>query len=1252
MARAGERIGDRFVVDAEISSAGMTTVLRGRDERSGRPVALKLYPAAESVERFEREAAVLAALDHPAIVRYVAHGALEGGGRWLATEWIEGETLAAKLTARPLALEEAIRVAQTIAEALGAAHDRGLVHSDVKPANLLLAATSDDHVEARLLDFGVVALADADVRTRTAVSVLVGTPAYMAPEQVRGGEPVDARTDVWGLGCVLYEAIGGRAAFHGEHLQALFAKILFEDPPPLRERRPGVPPELDALIGAMLDKDPALRPASMASVRRSLDRIASAMPASPAPTPSARLTRGEQRLYSVVMAGALGEGEHLGALLAPFGGRVERLADGSAVWLASGAAEATDLAALAARAAIAIKAAFASVPVALATGRGEGTAGASAVGEVLDRAAALLTPGPIRLDGVTAGLLDGQFVVDEAEDGRGAILRAVEDGEAPRTLLGQPTPCVGREREIARLESFFAETVESSRAGVVLVTAAAGTGKSRLRGELVTRLRDRAQVWQGRGDPVKVGSSFGLLAPALRRTAGILDGEPLDVRREKLRLRVRRRVPAAEAGRVAAFLSDIAGAPMPDAEHPELRAARGDAMVMGDQLARAWQGFVEAETAAQPLVVVLDDLQWADPPSVRLVDLMLRTQRDRPLFVLAFARPEVMTQFPGLWSGRSLVTMELAELGRRAAGELVERILDERATPDLVARLVELAGGNAFFLEELIRSVALGEELPDTVLAIVQTRLERLDAESRRLVRAASVFGQSFWAGGLAELTGGSAGVVSRLDLLASAEIVTPRPSSRFPGEREYQFRYALVREAAHAMLTPADAVLGHRLAGLWLEAKGESDPAVLAAHFERGELPERAVVWHRRAAEQALEGNDLAGALASAARGIEAGASDEYGALRLVEAEAYAWRGEHASAVSSAVEAMRWLPEGTDSWYHACFFLADSTSRLGEIDRLEAIADRLLGLAGGPSTPRQTIALARTAHQLILAGRLPRARALLDLAGGAAERLAALPAAAHVADAFAVHALFVGDLGAYLRGKEAVVATFAAAGQSRMACIQRCRLGFACLEIGDYPRAVRELRAAETEALRLDLPQPLALARHNLGLALARTGHLDEAMAAELDAVRAYAAQGDRRLEGASRLYCGLIAEAAGDLDGAEQAMREGLAVVPEGTPIWGLGHAMLAEVHLALGRPDDALREATRAIELLEAQGGSDEGESLVRLVWAEALAAAGEDDRATAARAAAKTRLLQRADKISDPALRRCFLEQVPENARTLR
>jgi len=144
---------------------------------------------------------------------------------------------------------------------------------------------------------------------------------------------------------------------------------------------------------------------------------------------------------------------------------------------------------------------------------------------------------------------------------------------------------------------------------------------------------------------------------------------------------------------------------------------------------------------------------------------------------------------------------------------------------------------------------------------MVQARLDVLGADARRVLRAASVFGETFWSGGVAALMGNDAkalDVPAHLARLAAEEIVTRRAVSKVAGEAEYAFRHALVCDAAHAMLTEQDSSLAHRLAGAWLEQTGEADQAVLAEHFDKGAAPERALGFFRRAAEQALEGNDL----------------------------------------------------------------------------------------------------------------------------------------------------------------------------------------------------------------------------------------------------------------------------------------------------------------------------------------------------------------------------------------------------------
>ena len=211
-------------------------------------------------------------------------------------------------------------------------------------------------------------------------------------------------------------------------------------------------------------------------------------------------------------------------------------------------------------------------------------------------------------------------------------------------------------------------------ARAVIVSAPVGMGKSRLRQELLRRLAERGaeggppvEVWLARGDPMAQGSPFRMVAQAVRRATGLLDGETLNVRRWKIRARVARRLSGADAGRVSEFLGEVCGVPFPDEGSVQLRAARQDPVRMGDQMYRAFEDFMAAECAARPVLVVLEDLHWGDLPSVQWFDAALRNLRDRPLMVLALARPEVFDVFPT--SGRAAPSRRSssASWGRRPA---------------------------------------------------------------------------------------------------------------------------------------------------------------------------------------------------------------------------------------------------------------------------------------------------------------------------------------------------------------------------------------------------------------------------------------------------------------------------------------------------------------------------------------------------------------------------------------------------------
>ncbi|HEX2688081.1 MAG TPA: serine/threonine-protein kinase, partial [Kofleriaceae bacterium] len=360
----GELLVDRFEAEQPIATGGMGEVFRARDHVSGKTVAVKILSDGRGhhTTRFAREIEILSELSHSGIVRYISHGAMASGDPFLVMEWLEGEDLKARLERSPLTMSEAVTLATRVAEALGAAHARGIIHRDLKPSNLFLPAGSIDQV--KLLDFGIAHRAGQPHLTRT--GTMIGTPGYMAPEQARSGGVIDARADVFALGCVLFQCLTGTPPFEGDNAPSVLAKILFGEAPRVSALWPEIPEDLDTLIARMLAKEPSLRPsdgANLAAVLAALRPLvhgAAVAPRGPWVKTSA-ITGSERRFFSVVLlGGAAGDDELAEAALQqaskPFSSRVEQLADGSTiVVLEADRQVATDQAAQAARCALALR---------------------------------------------------------------------------------------------------------------------------------------------------------------------------------------------------------------------------------------------------------------------------------------------------------------------------------------------------------------------------------------------------------------------------------------------------------------------------------------------------------------------------------------------------------------------------------------------------------------------------------------------------------------------------------------------------------------------------------------------------------------------------------------------------------------------------------------------------------------------------------------------------------------------------------
>ncbi|WP_428261076.1 serine/threonine-protein kinase PknK [Haliangium sp.] len=1315
--RAGDVIAERFEIEREVASGGMGRIYRGRDRQQGTTVAIKLLsqPSPRLRSRLLKEAAILAEIHHPGIVRYIAHGPLSGDRVYLVMEWLEGEDLGHFLSRRqrrvptilpsdgdtdtsgssgftqerstdataatvtlhldpihgpwqggtridPLPVADALMLGRRIAAAVAEIHRRGIVHRDIKPSNLFLSEGALELV--KLLDFGTAFQSGgSDHLTRR--GALVGTPHYMAPEQARAGGEITSATDVWAIGCVLYRCLSGARPFEGNDVLAVLTRILLDRPAPLSVLRRDLPRPLAELVMQMLEKDAPERPGDAGEVLAALENIddgnshrrsdpSMSQPILPA------LTSVESRVTCMLFADFATIGppaeKLLNAIAEPNGGRIQTLADGTVVVTIPEVRLPVDQGARAARVALALQCEYPELRMVLVTGRAirSPTRGETAVRVDVDAAAQALhsaPPGRIKLDATTTAAIESRFMV--VREGEDCYLGPERDHEAARPLLDRPTRWIGRRIELAMLVATFEECAEERISRAVLVTAPAGMGKSRLREELVRTLLAREQEFlliSGAGDPIHAGSPLITLAPALRRLAGILDGEDPHMARRKLKGRVAESLSGESLARVYPFLGEMLGLPFDDQDSDLLQAARHDPKFLNERMQDAWQTFLRAECARRPVLLVLDDMHWGDMSSAAYVDAALDALRERPLMVLALARPEVRTLFPQLWARRDILDVPLAPLSPRASTTLVRETLGEHASEDLVDHIVKRSDGNAFYLEELIRAAAEGRpnQIPDTVLGMVQARLDALGPEAKRILRAASVFGEALWHGGVESLLGpGSTfDVGAWLDELAAREIFRRMPVARLPGQREYSFRNALLRDAAYAMLTDEDRRLGHALAGDWLERAGETDSAILAEHFLRGGLIDRAVPHYCQAADDSLAAGELLGAIVRAQHAIEAGAAGPLLArMRAIQAEASFWNYRYADCIRFGAQATAHSEPGGPLWFHAMGHAISAALLSDQDDDARPMCMALSTTQAHPdAADEEIICLCRVAHHMLQRGLPVEAAPLLARIEARARSHGPLkpPVQAQVSSVRAIRAGHRGAMGEAIGLLEHAISGFELAGDRTNAVLERNILAAVEIEIGRFDRAVElaehSLALVRASGTVLGFHGARIVMGRCLGQQPQRRGEARDILS---ESVFAYRKLENNGLEGYGLLCLAAIDHFDDRHEHAEQAARRALECLQRSPALLTWAQASLARALLGQGRAGEALSVAEQAMERYRRLGGILFGATVPPLVLAQALAQCGEIEATRNAAAAAATYLEARVNSLPDGNTRRSLL-----------
>jgi tetratricopeptide (TPR) repeat protein len=1289
----GSIVAGRFQIEKKAGSGGMGTVYRAHDLVDGSKVALKILSSEQirDAERFAQEAAILATLCHPAIVRYIAHG-VTADQHFLAMEWLDGESLDAHADKEPLGVRQVLEVLRRTTQALTYAHERAIIHRDIKPDNLYLPAGRIEGL--KLLDFGVARLLQTK-RKLTQTGVFLGTPAYVAPEIVMGSKSVDRRADFYSLGCVAFRCLTGRTPFESADVGALLTKIMLETPPSVRVLCPGVPESMAALVARLLEKDPDRRPGDGSELLAELERLNDLPDVRPEyrrRRASVSLTLSEKRIGCLVLASPAGgiplrkdggSDEHTEVLVerpgavpelqpmeaevtGAFGAVVHSFGDGSFVIHLPALGKSTDLATRAARAALVARRYAPDRAIVVASGQVSVSDASVGLGSIIDTATALLaeTPvGRIRLHDMVAGLVDTRFSI--VREPNGVFLEG--DPSVTQTrhkLLGKPTEFVGRSRELAAMTGMLTACLDEGAAQAALVVGPAGIGKSRLLQEFLAaahRQVPNLKVLFAGADSLAAGSPFALLAKALRRHAGVVDAEPMEESRRKL--------GQCFGAPSVVFLGELCRVPFPDSQSEALRAARANPQLMGDRMRRAFEDWLKTECDQQPVLLVLDDLQWGDAGTVAFLEAALRNLRDSPFLVLGLGRPEVRQTFPDLWAPSRPLQIDLGPLSKKAAEKLVREALGAASPAATVAAIVARADGNPFYLEELVRAARAGrtDGLPDSILGMVQARLDAEGDQAKRVLRAASIFGERFSRNGLAALLGGEAELPQLsewVERLTDRELMSINAGAQ-GSEGELSFCHALIREAAYAMLTEDDRVLGHQLAGGYLEQVGYPDAMVLAEHFRRGGQPARAVRWYREGAEQALRASDLPGAITRAEVGLQAIASldpvhtaevepSTEGALRLTQTEAHLWRAEFELAVERGNEAIRALRPGSALWYRAVGQTLVGYGKQAKVGAVSDLVGRALCEECEPQAgDARVVCLAWAVSFLFMAGRLAEGDRLFERV---VEIVAEMPdlapqTVALVDQARAVQASARGDQPACLHALESAAAAFEVAGDVRNLSTVRANIGFVVSELGVWERAESVLRDALADGRRLGLAEQEAVVQHNLGRVLAIRGDVTAGEQLERQAIESFVRHGDPRLEGLARAYLAEIKLLGGAPAESESCANVALAMPQPNPGARVLALAVRARALLAQGRAEEALASAREAHEQLLALGAIEEGDAMVRLAYAECLNATGAKPAAIVVIEDGCRRLRERAATIRDPDLRKRFLTDVPVHARML-
>lgn len=926
----GTRFESRYEILEKIGEGGFGSILKARQLTTGQEVALKImrFPERGSsghmdtrTARFLREAQLCAKLRHPNIVPIIDSGQTESGGLYTVFAFVPGENLASLLAREgALAPQEARHLMLQVLDALACAHAQGVIHRDLKPSNIMVVSTGARR-NALVLDFGIGVIVEAtngeSWARLTATNDALGTPGYSAPEQWRSREP-SPRADLFSWGLVFLECLTGTRVYRGTSMAEIFYELLGPDRVPLPaalERHP-----LGALIARAVRKDVAARDVTARGLFEDLDdcdlrRLSRGVMCTGNAFMPSDIVKGSTT-FDITHPLSAGERRQVTAISCVLGDRGRpsgsaRADDAEDEQLRAGLAFAADIARhhgghvaamlgdellvyfgyprageddprRAARVALRMLGALEArerrvrarigvhVGFVVAHDDGDPALAAGCTSRLASWLARSASPGSVLVTVEAHKLLRSWFALEAervppADEGEATLevfrLGSTDPtiGSTPETMQG---PLVGREEEIdllmARWHRARAGSGQSS-----LVTGEPGIGKSRLLRELRSRLRSEVYTFiEGRCAPDTQNNVLFPVVDLLARALG-LDTEPsLTGKVARLEAELSRYgLTPSEA--MPLFLplfslpSDGTWAPLDASpqKHKELTLSGVLALV-----------FALAEQ--RPVLLVLEDLHWADPTTLELLGQLVREAPSAPLYVVLTARPEFFPSF-----STDLLQVHLNRLDRAEIEAMVGVLVGRKALPPAVLeQIANRTDGVPLFVEELTRmmvdsgalvewedryelSGSLSEvEIPSTLRGLLTARLDRL-GPAKETAQLAATLGREFSVEVLVAVSVlGEARVQDDLDRLTDAGLVLRKRRAKDSGA---VFKHALVRDAAYESLVLGARQKVHARVATTLEERFQGlvavRPELLAHHWTAAGLIERAIPYWLQAGQRAL---------------------------------------------------------------------------------------------------------------------------------------------------------------------------------------------------------------------------------------------------------------------------------------------------------------------------------------------------------------------------------------------------------------